>query len=40
VQGVVFRFECVICYDPAQEVYATEVLDIDPVEWIARLTVA
>ena len=39
VQGVVFRFECVICCDPAREVYAIEVLDIEPVEWIARLAV-
>ena len=40
VQGVVFRFECVICFDSAREVYAIEVLDIEPVEWTARLAVA
>ena len=40
VQGVVFRFECIICYDPAREVYAIEVLDIEPVEWTARMAVA
>lgn len=40
VQGVVFRFECVICYEPASEVYAVEVLDLTPVEWTARMAVA
>lgn len=40
VQGVVFRFDCVIWYDPAREVYATEVLDIEPVDWTARVAMA
>lgn len=40
VQGVVFRFECVICYEPKREVYAVEVLELAPVEWTARMAVA
>ena len=40
VQGVVFRFECVIFYEPTREVYAVEVLELAPVEWTARMAVA